>query len=215
MTRYKEDIITLLVVLATFLFFVFTPGRETIGSATQGFIIALIFFGLLPLGYQLLVLKKKLDTLGLGSGAWRTRLPLVVPVVVIALLITIVCFKIFPGFQQSFVLPGAVQNSFGWFIAYELLLVPILVALYELFFRGLVQKSWLEKHWGWLAIVAQSIFFILFLLMTASFGWITFPFILFSLFSGFLVWYNNSLLQAWIAQWLYLLLFDVFLLITR
>lgn len=215
MIRYKEDSITLLVVIITSLFFVFTPGRETLGSAVQGFIMALIFFGLLPLGYHLLVLKKTGDTFGLAAGAWRSRPLLIAPVVVTALLITIICFRVSPGFQTAFLLPGIIENSFGWFIGYELFLVPMLVAVYEIFFRGFIQKSWLEKHVGAWAIFGQSLIFVAFLAMTASFGWTTFPFILFSLFSGFLVWYNNSLVQAWIAQWLYLLLFDVFLLIMH
>lgn len=215
MTRYKEDIITLLVILITFLFFVFTPERDTIGSAVQGFIAALIFFGLLPLGYHFLILKKKAGTFGLLSGAWRNRVVLVIPVIVLALFITILCWRFFPDFRTNFVLPGSVQSSFGWFVVYELLLVPILVVVYEIFFRGLIQKSWLEKRWNGFALLAQSIFFLFFLFMTASFGWATFPFILFSVFSGLLVWYNNSLIQAWLAQWLYLLLFDVFLLIMR
>jgi hypothetical protein len=112
-------------------------------------------------------------------------------------------------------LPGIIETSFGWFVGYELLLVPILILAYEIFFRGFVQKSWLEKHWGGGAILAQTALFMIFLAFTASFGWATFPLILFSLFSGFIVWYNNSLIQAWVAQWAYLLIFDVFLLIMR
>ncbi len=215
MIRYKEDIITLLVVIITSLFFVFTPGRETLGSVVQGFIMALIFFGLLPLGYHFLVLKKSRETFGLAEGAWRTRPFLIVPAVIVALLLTIVCFRLLPGFQEAFLLPSVVESSFGWFVGYELILVPLLVAVYEIFFRGFIQKSWLEKHGGAWAIFGQGIIFIIFLAMTASFSWITAPFIFFSFFSGFLVWYNNSLIQAWIASWLYLLLFDLFLLIMR
>lgn len=215
MNHFKENLITSLVVVCTLLFFVFTPGRETLGSAVQGFIMAIIFFGLVPLGYHFLILKKTGVEFGLESTAWRNRVFVIMPVIVVALLITIVGHRFFPAFQESFLLPQIVQGSFGWFVGYELVLVPILVAVYEIFFRGLLQKSWLEKHWGAWAILMQSAVFILFLLLTGSFGWATLPLIVFSFFSGFLLWYNNSLLQAWIAQWLYLLLFDVFLLITR
>ncbi len=215
MNHFKENIITFLVIGAISLFFIFTPGRETLGSAVQGLIMALIFFGLVPLGYHFLILKKGKESFGLGEGAWRTRVLVMVPVVLLALILTFLGLRLFPEFQQGLLLPDAVQRSFGWFVGYELLLVPILAAAYEIFFRGFIQKSWLEKYWGAWAILAQSAVFILFLFMTGSFGWATFPFILFSFFSGFLIWYNNSLVQAWLAQWLYWLLLDVFLLITR
>lgn len=215
MIRYKEDIITGLVVFITSLFFVFTPGRETLGGVVQGFIMALIFFGLLPLGYHFLVLKKDKEAFVLGGGVWRVRSLLILPLVVVALSITLATLAFFPGFRASFVLPSAVENSFSWFLGYELLLVPLVVFVYEIFFRGLIQKGWLEKHWGAGAILAQAGIFMLFLALTGSFGWATFPFMLFAFFSGFIVWYNNSLIQAWAASWMYLLLFDVFLLIMR
>lgn len=215
MIRYKEHGITLMVVMATFLFFILTPLQETLGSALQGFIIAFIFFGLLPLGYHFLILKKSRATFALEIGAWRTRVLLLLPVILVALGITIVCYQLFSDFRENFLLPGRIEQSFAWFVGYELLLVPALVLLYEIFFRGFLQKSWLENSFGGWAILVQGVIFILFLLLTASFGWGVFPLVLFSFFSGFLVWYNNSLLQAWIASWLYLLLFDVFLLIMR
>jgi membrane protease YdiL (CAAX protease family) len=139
--------------------------------------------------------------------------PVMVPVILIALVSTLLLAKFIPAFQENFSLPALVQNSFVWFVVHELLLVPIIVGLYEIFFRGFIQKSWLEKRFGAWAILMQALIFIAFLLMTGSFGWTTFPFILFSFFSGFLVWYNNSLLQAWLAQWLYLFILDVALLI--
>lgn len=213
MARYKEDIITGLVIMITFLFFVLTPGRDSLGSAIQGFIIAFIFFGLLPLGYHFLILKKSLVDFALAAGAWRTRIPLMVPVIVGTLLITTLCYWYFPGFRAGFMLPGVVQESFGWFVGYELVLVPLLLAFYEIFFRGFIQKSWLEKYFGWRAIVVQSLLFGIFLFATASLGWATFPLLLVSLGSGILVRYNHSLIQAWLSAWLSLLLFDVFLLI--
>lgn len=215
MVRYKEDGITLLVVLTVFLFFVFTPGKETLGSAIQGFIMALIFFSLLPLGYHFLVLKKDRESFGIEKGSWRYRTILIIPSIVLALLITILCFQLFPAFQQRFFLPPLVTQSFGWFLGYELLLAPLLLAFYEIFFRGFIQKSWLENHWGGLAILIQGILFIVFLLMTGSLGWATFPLVLISFFSGFLLWQNGSLIQSWVTSWLYLMLFDVFLLVMR
>ena len=215
MLRYKEDIITFLLVIITFCFFVFTPGKDSLGSAVQGFVLALIFFGLLPLGYHFLVLRKKADDFGLGreavfKGAW-----LMAPIVLGAFALTIFIYFLSPAFQGSVMVPGVIQNSFGAFVAYELLLVPILIALYEVFFRGFIQKSWLQKYWGALAIFAQTGVFVLFLLMTGSFGWSALPFIIFSLFSGFLVWKNNSLVQAWLAHWLFILAFDIFVLLMR
>lgn len=214
MIRHKENIITSLLIATTFLFFVFTPVQERLGGAVQGFIIALIFFGFLPLGYHFLVLRKEARFFGIEKdNLWQGWL-LMVPTVLGALIVTILCYQWLPAFRTEFLLPQVVQDSFSWFVGYELLLVPILTALYELFFRGFVQKSWLEAYWGGWAIIAQGALFVVFLLMTASFTWALFPLILFSFCSGFLVWKNNSLLQAWLSQWLYLLTLDIFILIT-
>lgn len=215
MLRYKEDIITFLLVVITFLLFVFTPGKETLGSAVQGFILALIFFGFLPLGYHFFVLRKKREDFGFGKEVWNKGTWLIAPAVLIALSLSSLIFFLFPAFQEAVMLPSAIQESFPLFVTYELLLVPMLALLYEIFFRGLIQKIWLQKHWSYWAIFAQSGIFILFLLMTGSLGWNALPFILFSFFSGFLVWKNNALLQAWVASWLYLFFFDIFVLIMR
>lgn len=214
MNQNKENIITSLLVIVTFLFFVFTPGKETLGFAVQGFIIALVFFGFLPLGYHFLVLKRDSQSFGLARVDTWNGWVLAGLTVILALIITLLCYQFLSQFRGDFFLPEIVSKSLGGLVIYELLLVPFLVALYELFFRGLVQKSWLQEHWGIWAIFAQSILFIAFLLTTGSFSWAFFPLILFSFFSGFLVWKNGSLIQAWLASWLYLFLFDIFILVT-
>lgn len=214
MNQNKENIVTPLLVVVTFLFFVFTPGKETLGSAVQGLIIALVFFGLLPLGYHFLVLKRDSQSFGLAKTDVWNGWTVALVAVTLALIITIVGYQFLPQFREAFFLPEVVKKSLGGLVIYELLLVPFLVALYELFFRGLVQKNWLQRHWGLWAVFAQAGLFIAFLLMTASLSWALLPLILFSFFSGLLVWKNGSLIQAWLASWLYLFLFDIFVLVT-
>lgn len=215
MFRYKGDLITSLLVVTSFLFFIFTPGKENLGSAVQGFILALIFFGLLPLGYHFLVLKKDAASFGLGWQGAKKGWFLIIPTVLLALAGTGALYFFSPQFQAEYILPAFIEDSLSAFLFYELLLVPLLVAVYEIFFRGFVQKNWLEKYWGGYAVWAQGVLFCAFLVLTASFGWFTAPFAIFSIFSGFLVWKNGSLIQSWLANWLYLLSFDILVLFLK
>jgi membrane protease YdiL (CAAX protease family) len=216
MTLYlwKKDIITSLVVLAAFLFFVFTPELPTLGGIVQGFILMLIFFGFLPLGYHFFVLHRSRAEIGFCLQNSRQGVVLALLAAGGAFLFSVLMTKIFPGFWEHYTLPLIVQQSFGWFLLYELILVPVVIIFFELFFRGFVQYSWLASRLGQWAILVQGVLFLLFLLATQSLSWNTVPLLLFAFISGFLIHKTRSMLYPLLATWLFIVLVDVYFLVT-
>jgi membrane protease YdiL (CAAX protease family) len=211
---WKKDIITGLVVLAAFLFFVFTREVPALGGIVQGFILMLIFFGFLPLGYHFLVLRKSKEEIALTIKNSRQGITLALIASVSVFLLSILLLQISPGFWGEYNLPLSVKESFGFFLLYELLLVPVVIIFFEIFFRGFIQYSWLQTRLGTWAIFIQGGLFLIFLLATKSLSWSTVPLALFSFVSGFLMQKTHSLLYPFLATWLYILLMDVYFLVT-
>jgi membrane protease YdiL (CAAX protease family) len=210
---WKKDIITGLVVLSAFLFFVFTREVPSLGGVVQGFILMLIFFGFLPLGYHFLVLRKSREEIAITAQNSRQGVTLALLASVGVFLLSILLLQIFPEFWEVYNLPLSVKESFGWFLLYELLLVPVVLVFFEIFFRGFIQHSWLQARLGTWAILVQGGLFIIFLLATRSLSWSTAPLALFAFVSGFLMQKTNSLLYPFLATWLYVLLMDVYFLV--
>jgi membrane protease YdiL (CAAX protease family) len=213
--RLKEDIVTFLVVIATLAFFIFTPSAIDLGPALQGFIIALVFFGFLPLGYHFLIRGGSAEQFGLLRGDARRGTFESLVAAALLFVLTVVLYKLFPVFGKSYELPLRVTESFSWFLVYELLLVPITLVLFEIFFRGFVQQSWLVTRFGWLAVLVQGALFIIFLLATKSLGLSTLHLAFLAFVSGAVVYRTRSLWYALATGWLYLLLLDVYFLIIR
>jgi membrane protease YdiL (CAAX protease family) len=180
----------------------------------QGFILMLIFFGFLPLGYHFLVLRKSKKEIALTVQNSRQGIMLALSASIGVFLLSILLLQILPGFWEAYNLPLSVKESFGWFLLYELLLVPVVLIFFEIFFRGFIQHSWLQTRLGTWAIFIQGGLFLLFLLATKSLSWSTAPLALFAFVSGFLMQKTHSLLYPFLATWLYLLLMDVYFLVT-
>jgi membrane protease YdiL (CAAX protease family) len=166
--RFKQDIVTLLVVLTTLGFFIFSPSAIDLGPALQGFIIALVFFGFLPLGYHFLIHGGSAEQFGLIRGNARRGTIESIVAAVLLFVFTVALYKVFPVIGSSYELPLRVTESFGWFLVYELAIVPSTLILFEIFFRGFVQQSWLSDRLGWFSVLAQGILFIVFLFATPS-----------------------------------------------
>lgn len=213
--RFKQDIVTLLVVLTTLGFFIFSPSAIDLGPALQGFIIALVFFGFLPLGYHFLIHGGSAEQFGLIRGNARRGTIESIVAAVLLFVFTVALYKVFPVIGSSYELPLRVTESFGWFLVYELAIVPSTLILFEIFFRGFVQQSWLSGRLGWFSVLAQGILFIVFLFATQSLALSTLHLVLLAFVAGFLVHRTRSLWYALATGWLYLLLLDVYFLIIR
>jgi hypothetical protein len=117
-------------------------------------------------------------------------------------------------FKSHFFFSAAVQTNFIGFVLYEALLVPFTVLLFEVFFRGLVQRLWLASF-GILSILIQAGLFVGLLYLADDLSWQRIPALIFSPLSGLIVYYSGSLWYSWAATWLFFFLTDVFLLVSH
>ena len=120
----------------------------------------------------------------------------------------------FSIFSSKIRQPASVKTNFLSFVIYEALLIPFTVLLYEVFFRGLVQRLWLSSL-GFMGVLVQTGFFIGLLMLSGDLSWQRVPAIIFAPLSGLIVYYSGSLWYAWAASFLFFFLTDIFLLVSH
>lgn len=202
-----------LLVLATLLAYRFFPGDARLSGSFQAVVLGAVFFLLVPILYQMFVVKEPLAAIGFSGTAKRYGF-LVVPLSVLPILsvwyLLLNTYDVTDGYSVS----PLVSDSFPLFLLYETVLVGAIAFLYEVFFRGLVMLSWLAST-GIASVFLQSAVLVLFMLSYGSLGWDRVPMILASVSSGFVAYYTRSLYYSWFAAWLVMFLADSLLLLFR
>lgn len=190
LTNWKEELITLAVVVACLALFFLFPTQGAAQAVTAG----LVFFFLVPFLYLKLVLKRNLQDYGWQLGNWKQGLLFAAISLVASLLIFYALYH-YTTFIKVYQLPISARSNFWLFLAYEFILVGFFLALYEFFFRGFVLFSFFPKL-GWLAAVLQLLIFALFLLVGGNLVWQNVFYLIIAVFSGLIVTKSRSLLYA-------------------
>lgn len=172
----------------------------------QNIAVTISFFLLVPFFFNLIVTKKPLREIGICLGEWRKGFLYGFISLLIALLFFYVVFY-YTEFSLQYILEGEIQANFFKFLFYEFSLVLPFVVFYEFFFRGFLMLS-LKKQIGYFAILAQTIVFFLLLVLTNSLDWYFVPYLIFSLFSGIIVFKSKSLVYSTIAHIIFLIIVD-------
>jgi len=199
-------------VIFSLVFLFFFTESASFSPVLQRFIVSLVFLLIIPLVYSRMVMKEPLSNIGFRKGHFLTGLSLGILSVVCAFGVFWWLVLFFPSFKEAYILPGLVQTSFLWFIFYELVLMAIMVMLYEIFFRGLIQIFWLKDLHMW-GILLQVIFFLIFSINDIS--WQRAPLLLFCPFAGMIAYFSKSLWYSSVASWTFLFLVDIFFLISH
>lgn len=206
----KRFVITGLLIAFSVGFLGFFKESENVAPAVQGFIVSLIFFLAIPVLYSKIILGETLGAIGWQrgnafAGAFSGAACVGVGVVASVLLI-----KLSP-FREVYMLPALAETKFLWFVLYEVVLVSLVAFLYEAFFRGFIQLSWL-RDFGIMAVVAQTAFFYLFFYLSGSFTWQYAPLLIFAPLSGVIAQASRSIWYPLIASWLYFFITDILIL---
>ena len=209
----KRFIITGLLVIFTLFFLGVFSDSPRDNPIFQTFMVSIAFFLVVPLLYCKIVLREPLKNIGWQSGNIFAGLFASMLSLAVGLVILFVLYR-FTSFRVEYQLPIATQTNFMWFVLYEALLVPFVALLYEVFFRGFIQRLWLRSL-GLLAVLAQWVFFVGLLSFGEGLSWQRVPVVLFAFFSGLIVHYSGSLWYAWGASWLFFFIIDIFYLIAR
>lgn len=203
-TFNQELFSTSLVILACLFLFSIFPTKNIF----QEIISSLTFFFVVPILYVKIILKKDLKEFGIQLGDRRKGIIFSSLALIMSLLIAYVFFQ-YSSFSKNYTLPEIIKNNFIFFIIYELFIVGFFTALYEFFFRGFIQFSFLKKVGFW-SIILQTVLFVLMFLVTGSFGWSIVPFVVIAPFSGFVAWKSNSIVYSFFSTLIFIMLIDAF-----
>jgi len=199
---HQEDFLTAFVVLICLVLLTFFPTNGASQKITSG----IVFLFIAPLLYLKLILKKNLADFGWRLGDWKSGLVFSAVYLVFALLITYALFNRTP-FLKEYQLPLATTNNFWYFIFYELVIVGIFVAIYEIFFRGFVM-FYLSAKTGFYSVLYQFFLFFLFFWATGNLNWNIVPFLIVAFFSGLATFKSRSLLYSFATSLFFLIIFD-------
>ncbi len=209
----RRFIVTGLIVLFSVLFLGYFTQSDTVNPIFQMFLISIAIFLVVPVLYCKIVLREPLSNLGWQPG--KLFAGIFVSMIAIAVgLGSVFALSYYTSFEERFLFPVAVESTFIGFVLYEALLVPFTVFLYEVFFRGFLQKLWLGALGIWAALLQAGVFVGL-LYLADDLSWQRIPALIFAPLSGLIVYYSGSLWYSWAASFLFFFLTDIFLLIYR
>lgn len=207
----RKFIITGFLVLFSVFFLGYFSQSEKVNPIFQTFLVSVTFFLVVPLLYCKIVLKEPLASLGWQQGRVLPGIFFGIASVLLGLSI-MAALMYFTSFREHYILPASVKTNFLSFVLYEALLIPFTVVLYEVFFRGLVQRLWLGSL-GIMVILLQAGLFVGLLILSEDLSWQRVPALIFAPLSGLIVYYSGSLWYAWAASFLFFFLTDVFFLV--
>jgi len=211
--REKRFIGTTALIVFCLLFFAFFEQSTGLSAVVQGFIIALIFFLLLPVAYTRLVLREPLRNLGFQG---TNHIISVLWSVFLAMGGFLLCWGLvymYPAITSEVLFPVLVETSFVWFTLYTLTLLPLTLFIYEVFFRGMIQILWLNNTWK--ATLVQGVLFVTLLQLTEGITRADAPLILATIMAGVAAKKTGSLWYAFLTSYLIVFLTDVLFLSLR
>ena len=200
--KNKNILITTLFILFCLGLYVFFPAAGNF----QQIVTAVVFFVLLPVLYNTVVLKKNRRFYRLQMGDWKKGVFWAIVGVVISLGIISGLIK-YADFLHAYPLPSDIGGNFGYFLFYELVLVAFFTAMYEFFFRGFVLFHFSPFIRTW-AVLVQFVLFVLLLWATGSVSWLFAPYIIFAPFAGWIAYKSDSLLYSFSGQLIFIIIID-------
>lgn len=214
LSKNRRFVVTGILVFFSLGFLGFFSENDRLSPIFQGLIVSLVFFLVIPLFYSKIVLKESLKNLGLQKGNFWEGILTASGSVALAMTVVITLALTLPTFREQYVFPALIETSFMWFVFYELVLVPLVIILYEVFFRGLIELLWL-KDFGLRAVFIQAVFFLGFLYLSHDISWQRLPLLIFCPLAGLIAYRSGSLRYSFAASWVFLFLTDIFFLILR
>lgn len=214
LAKNQRFIVTGLLVLFSLGFLGFFTESDKLSPVFQIFIVSTVFFLVIPVLYSKIVLKESLKNIGWQRGNVAAGILTGIISVALAGAAVVGLALTFPEFRVQYVFPVLVETSFVWFMLYELVLVTLTALLYEVFFRGLVQLSWL-RGFGMRAVLIQAALFFGLFFLSQAISWQMAPLLIFCPLAGFIAYRSQSIWYSFLASWIFLFLTDVFFLIFR
>lgn len=209
----KRTVGTTALIIFCLTFFAFFEQTTELSSIIQGSIIAFIFFFCLPLAYCRFILNDPLSSLGIQGVLNIKDILWSFLAGFVGFMFIWVLQWYFPDFASTIIFPILVENNFLWFVVYSLLAIPLTLAVYEVFFRGMIQILWLKNTW-W-AVLVQFFFFVGLLYLSEGVTLADVPLITATFLSGLVAYKTQSLWYAFTTGVLIIFFTDVLFLSLR
>lgn len=174
----------------------------------QQTVAILVFFLLLPLLFNKIILKKELKLFDGWLGDYKQGVLWSLYSLCAVGLIFFVAAYYF-GFLDNYTVPAFIVGDFKNFLFYEFIILVPFVALYEFYFRGFLMPIFKEKIGYW-AVLGQAAVLFFFVLATGGGNFIQFvPYLVFAPFAGVIAYKSNSILYSGIVQFVILFILNV------
>jgi len=202
---WKTEIISSVVILICLLLAIFFPTQ----GIFQEFSASFFFFLILPILYVKFILRKKLSAFGLNVWNLKTGFFWAIGMLLLSALLIFIFIHFF-NFANNYLIPSYLAQNFGIFLLYELVLVNFILFIQEFFFKGFILSLFTEKI-GFLAIIIQTLIFVLFLILTNTLSWQLAPFIILSLAGGVVAYKSRSFIYSYAMSLIFILFLDAYI----
>lgn len=205
LSPWKTEIISSAVVFLCLLLATYFPAQGNL----QIFSNAFFFLFVLPVLYIKLILKQNLVDFGFNIKNVSTGLlwgfgMLIVSFIFIFLLIH------FYNFEQKYLIPTYLAQSFGLFLFYELVLINFLIFIQDFFFKGFLLFL-LAPRFNFWSIILQALFFILFIFVTQVTIWQSIPIIILAFTGGITAYKSKSFIYSYVMSLIFLIVLDAYI----
>ena len=170
---------------------------------------------IIPILYIKIILKKSLKNFGFTfSGKESRKTAIIWTVLMLLISILIAYFMInYTPFKKNYNLTTYITSNFWIFMAYELILVNILLFMQSFFYQGFVFFTYLKKFGYW-SIFIQFFLYLLFISILGNFSWQLAPFIILSLTGSWITYKSRSFVYSYIMGLLFIIILDSYLIYT-
>ena len=201
--KNKNAIATIVFVLLCFVLYYIFPTKDTFQDAYVEF----VFLALLPVVYNKFVFKKEAKEYGFSVGHLKRGFILSAVSILSSLGIVYILYKNF-GFYTKYSLQPIYADSFANFLFYEISIVLFSIIVFDLFFRSFFMLNMVSLLGAW-SILAQFGLFFVFLYMFVGSVWAFVPYLIFSFFSGVIVYKSRSIWYSVVSQLIFMMLVDL------
>lgn len=201
--KTREFIITMIFIVISLGLYIIFPAKDIF----QQLMGTIVFLVLLPFIFIKYILKNPDSVIGFKVGEHKKGL-LYSGASLIACFLIFAVQSYFYNFLNKYAVPSFIVGNFFKFTAYELFLILPIVVIFDFYFRGFIMGIFSKKIGYW-SILFQSIVFFLFLLFSGS-NLIQFaPYLIFSIFGGWIAFKSRSLIYSTAAQFILIFVLNV------
>jgi hypothetical protein len=175
----------------------------------------LSFLIIIPILYIKLILKKDLKSYGLNISEKKDRKSGIfwaISMLFVSLLIAYFLLN-YTEFKKSYGLAAYLVENFWIFMAYELILVNVLLFIQSFFYQGFILFTYFEKLGYW-SILVQFFLYLIFILILGNFSWQLAPFIILSLTGSLVAYKSRSFIYSYIMGLLFIIILDSYIIYT-